>query len=200
MSTAAPKKTGTIGSRLRAEREKLGLSQAGLAEKVGITARSQRNYESGTRVPDAEYLMAVSKIGVDLVIVLHGGYGDHDDNDLASMMAIEQAFGIKHEDLERAIDLALVDDTVNAFDPDVLFREIRRYSPIVQAIVERESGLDTSLLADILARVDAAIRPRGLEVAGAKKAQAIAMLYRAFKASGTVDQKMIDETITLAAS
>jgi transcriptional regulator with XRE-family HTH domain len=194
--------TGTIGSRLKVQREKLGLSQAEVAEKAGITARSQRNYETGTRVPDAGYLIAVSRIGIDLVHVLHGGYGDradHDKNDVAFIMAIEQAFGISHDDLAEAIDISLVDDNVNAFDPELLMREIRLRSPIVQAIIDRESGLDTDLLTGIFVGVDASLLSHGLKIESTRKAQAVAMLYRSFKASGKVDPAMIEEAVKLAA-
>ena len=202
MSTINNENTGTVGSRLRLQREKLGLSQVEFSRKLGITARSQRNYETGTRVPDAEYLIAASKIGVDLVRVLHGDYGDsehHELNDVAYILSIEQAFGMSHEDLAEAIDSALIDDNVNAYDPEILLREFRRRSPIVQAILDRENGLDTGMLADILVGVEAILLSHDLAIESTKKAKTVAMLYRAFKASGKVDPAMIDEAVTLAA-
>jgi len=62
----------SIGAKLRAERKRLGLSQQALAELCGVTARSQRNYESGERLPDAAYLAALAAAGVDVGHVLHG--------------------------------------------------------------------------------------------------------------------------------
>lgn len=61
-----------ISDRLRGEREAMGLSQQAMAELSGITARSQRNYESGERLPDAAYLAAIAKAGADVVYVLTG--------------------------------------------------------------------------------------------------------------------------------
>lgn len=61
-----------ISDRLREARETLGLSQQALAEKCGITARSQRNYESGERSPDAAYLAAFAGLGADVTYVLTG--------------------------------------------------------------------------------------------------------------------------------
>lgn len=61
-----------FGSRLRDEREALGLGQTALAERCGVTARSQRNYETGERSPDAEYLAALAEIGGDVLFVLTG--------------------------------------------------------------------------------------------------------------------------------
>ena len=62
----------TIFDRLRAERERLGLSQQALAERCGVTARSQRNYESGERAPDASYLSAIAAAGADVLYILMG--------------------------------------------------------------------------------------------------------------------------------
>jgi len=62
----------TIGGRLRFERERLALSQPVLAEMCGVTMRSQRNYEKDERLPDAGYLAAATRSGVDVVYVLTG--------------------------------------------------------------------------------------------------------------------------------
>lgn len=59
-----------FGERLRAERERLGLGQQELAEKCGVTMRSQRNYEKGLREPDAAYLSAFNAVGGDVLYVL----------------------------------------------------------------------------------------------------------------------------------
>lgn len=61
-----------ICDRLREAREGLGLSQQALAERCGVTARSQRNYESGERLPDAAYLATLVLAGVDVPYVLTG--------------------------------------------------------------------------------------------------------------------------------
>ena len=58
--------------RLREERERLALSQQALAEKCGVTARSQRNYESGERNPDSAYLAAIAAAGADVLYILTG--------------------------------------------------------------------------------------------------------------------------------
>lgn len=44
----------SIGERIRARREELGLSQAELAKKIGITQGSVGNYESGVSNPKME--------------------------------------------------------------------------------------------------------------------------------------------------
>lgn len=61
-----------IGDRLREERECLGLSQDALARQCGVAPRSQRNYEAGDRLPDAEYLANLLRLGADVNYVLSG--------------------------------------------------------------------------------------------------------------------------------
>ena len=61
-----------FSERLCTERERLELSQQGLAEKCGVTARSQRNYESGERNPDSVYLAAIAAAGADVLYILTG--------------------------------------------------------------------------------------------------------------------------------
>ena len=58
--------------RLKEAREELGLSQQAFAERCGIAARSQRNYESGERSPDSVYLAALVEMGVDVLYLLTG--------------------------------------------------------------------------------------------------------------------------------
>jgi transcriptional regulator with XRE-family HTH domain len=61
-----------ISERLKAEREALGLSQQALAEHLGVSLRSQQNYEAGARMPDAAYLAGLASINVDVLYVITG--------------------------------------------------------------------------------------------------------------------------------
>ena len=61
-----------FSERLREQRELLCFSQQALADKCGIAARSQRNYESGERSPDAAYLSALASLGADVRYLLTG--------------------------------------------------------------------------------------------------------------------------------
>lgn len=61
-----------ISARLREERERLGLSQPSIAAIGGVQKRAQINYESGERVPDANYLSAIAAAGADIRYVLTG--------------------------------------------------------------------------------------------------------------------------------
>ncbi|MDF1486703.1 helix-turn-helix transcriptional regulator [Ramlibacter sp. H39-3-26] len=62
----------SIGERIRIERERMALTQPALAEKCGVTMRSQRNYEKGERSPDAEYLAALASCGLNVLYILTG--------------------------------------------------------------------------------------------------------------------------------
>ena len=66
----------SISDRLTESRKALGLSQQALADHVGISARSQRNYESGERSPDADYLAALIGLGMDVIYILTGRPAD----------------------------------------------------------------------------------------------------------------------------
>lgn len=59
-----------FASRLRAERERLGLSQSQLAKAGGVKRVSQHLYERGDRTPTIEYAIRITTVGVRLDHVL----------------------------------------------------------------------------------------------------------------------------------
>ena len=61
-----------IGSRLRQERERLGLSQKAFGEIGGVEPNAQGKYESGERAPKADYLSRVAERGADVLYILTG--------------------------------------------------------------------------------------------------------------------------------
>ena len=62
-----------ISERLKEERERLGhKSQAAFAAVVGCHYKSQANYETGKRYPDAAYLSAIAAAGADVLYILTG--------------------------------------------------------------------------------------------------------------------------------
>ncbi|MEQ8934446.1 MAG: helix-turn-helix transcriptional regulator [Amphiplicatus sp.] len=63
---------GNIGGRLRAERERLGFTQADFARIGGQKTQSQGRYESGARFPDAQYLALIADEGADVLFILTG--------------------------------------------------------------------------------------------------------------------------------
>jgi ribosome-binding protein aMBF1 (putative translation factor) len=58
-----------LGSRLRAERERLGLTQAGLAERMGTTQPTVARLEAGGVTPSLDTLhRAAEALGLELVV------------------------------------------------------------------------------------------------------------------------------------
>lgn len=62
----------TLGERLRAQREHLGLSQASMAELGGVKRNAQAQFEQDVHLPGGGYLLGVHKAGVDIGFVLLG--------------------------------------------------------------------------------------------------------------------------------
>ena len=61
-----------IGDRLRAERERLGLTQPAFAEVAGAKKRTLIDWEKGVSSPTAAQLAALSLVGVDVQFVVTG--------------------------------------------------------------------------------------------------------------------------------
>ncbi|MDB5984229.1 MAG: DNA-binding protein [Pseudomonas sp.] len=59
-----------MGARLKQERKRLGYSQREMGLVGGVAANAQGKYESGERVPKADYLAALASAGVDVLYVL----------------------------------------------------------------------------------------------------------------------------------
>lgn len=59
-----------FSDRLTEERKRLKLTQENVAAAVGVHKVTQNNYESGKRLPDAEYLSALAQLGVDINYLL----------------------------------------------------------------------------------------------------------------------------------
>ena len=75
---------------LKEERARLRLSQSELAAAGGVTSKTQGNYESGLRSPDAAYLAAVAHQGVDVMYVITGLRNHSHASDAAQALSIEE--------------------------------------------------------------------------------------------------------------
>ena len=62
----------SIGERLKAERERLTLSQTAFGDLGGVKKLAQINYENNSRSPDADYLAALASASVDVYFVITG--------------------------------------------------------------------------------------------------------------------------------
>ncbi|MDZ7862430.1 helix-turn-helix transcriptional regulator [Acidovorax sp.] len=61
-----------VGDRLRAERERLGLTQPAFAEIAGSKKRTLIDWEKGVSSPTAVQLAALANVGVDVLYVVTG--------------------------------------------------------------------------------------------------------------------------------
>ena len=61
-----------IATNIKAERRRLGWTQQKMADAGGVSKRSQVGYESGARVPDANYLVNIANSGANTVNLLFG--------------------------------------------------------------------------------------------------------------------------------
>jgi transcriptional regulator with XRE-family HTH domain len=95
-----------IGKRIKAERQRLSLSQTEFAELGGLTKQAQVNYEAGRRMPDISYLLRIKeKTKIDLNFILTGKTGlekstltDHE----AALIDLYR----ENEDFKKLVDLA----------------------------------------------------------------------------------------------
>lgn len=63
----------TVGERLRAERERLNMSQPAFAGLAGTSKQTLFSWERGKTAPDAHQLAAFAEAGVDVLYVVTGG-------------------------------------------------------------------------------------------------------------------------------
>ena len=205
----------SIAERIVSERKRLGLSQADFAIRLGVSLSTQKRYEKGVRSPDVSYLDSLLRIGVDVLFVLASTAPEwHKESIKESVDSLKEGdntgwlflfvLGIPKDEWARIVDRVIKRDyygapLVDGNDP-AWGKEIARASCLISGLIESASTLESSLLAGILEGFDSALSVSGKTIEQSKKAQAVALLYRAFKASGKVDQAMIEEAVKLAAS
>jgi transcriptional regulator with XRE-family HTH domain len=91
-----------IGKRLRQERKRLKLTQSALGAIGGVEANAQGHYESGQRLPRADYLFRIAAAGVDIGRVVTGiESGNRVDMPMFPSLIASQA-GIATEDASSA--------------------------------------------------------------------------------------------------
>ncbi len=207
-----------IGKRIAEERKRLRLNQADFAQRAGVSFSSQRRYEDGRSAPDTAYLEALAQMGVDVGFVVGypkptpaelledavssisvgetgDDFGRHEGSGWVLLCALGIPFHTWNVIAERLVHLdengvPLTDATDPAWR-----EEIAKASPF---LAELASSLDSNLLTAVLEGVEAELSARDQLMAPSKKAPVVAMLYRAFKASGKVDPAMIEEAVKLA--
>lgn len=206
----------SIGDRIEHERKRLGLSQTAFSKAVGVSLSSQKRYESGEREPDTAYLERARKIGVDISFLLtntrRGPSGIDGDNWIDFGICFAQILGFTSGDLRSVLATVSAtmahenyrhlepDDSVAAYDA-VFLKEVlslvnRKNS--VMPLGKDSIDIDTNLLSAILENLETAAGSTARNLSAKKKALIVGMLYRNFKASGTVDLAAIRDAIAIA--
>lgn len=177
---------GTIGARLRAERERLSLSQEAFANKAGVHRRTQVNYEADERRPDADYLAAIAGFGADIAYIVTGSRGlsveqpwpDDAQIYVSVIDAIRAELGICKKDYDPdwqwLFDLLKADwaDFVKGADSSrgigLHCRSLLGKSPYVEFNADR--------LADLLERIEFVAESEGRVLSARDKASAVMAL------------------------
>jgi len=197
---------GSIGDRIREERERLSLSQADFAKAAGVHRRSQTNYELGKRSPDADYLAAIGGIGVDVFYVTMGlRYSNELIRALANgriLCYVAEACGIDLYKLSDVVDEAEKDELKvkhgQSLDDDPA-RVYRLTKELIEPAINKLQEINPDLLSQVMEEIEHCLAKASLTLPTSKKARAIAMLYRAFRANGKIDPKMVEDAVSLAA-
>ena len=112
------------------------------------------------------------------------------------------ALGVAYDDWNRIVEkLVMLNESgvpcSDSRDP-AWARELAKASGPIRTMIEDAAALDSVVLIAVIDGVERALLSCGGTMSADKKAKAVAMLYRAFKASGMVDPAMIEEAVKLA--
>lgn len=201
----------SIGSRIASERIRLGLSKTACASVGGVKRLAQHNYETGVRAPDARYLQALAARGMDVEYILTGESARAALGDYRSVLqALAAKLMIDSEAVTRLVNwaadwrlqdkkgrpLAFADELEARIDAMLSLYDVHAGTYIIGG--DRRAG-DDNLLCRVIERFEMALdwRQSAVEISTKARARAIAMLYRAAKASGSVDPRMIEHAIDL---
>lgn len=204
----------TVGKRLREEREKLGLNQASFGMIGGVKKLAQLNYEKGDRLPSPAYFDNLREDpGIDVDYILSGLRDNNEGRRLRAEARVNcniaLALELNPDAFSAAVDNAYQQNInnsngdgfpVEAYLADEMDDKYLTVENNVYDTIESSPRIiDFKMLEDVITRFEVSLLGSMLKISPAKKAQAVVMLYRSFKASGKVDQKMIEEAVKLAA-
>lgn len=190
-----------LNLRLREERNRLGFTQDDFAKSCGVGRRAQASYEAGERVPDADYLIAAIKIGVDTRYLLSGFKADASE---ISDYSVEAIFRSLCRELK--IPEVDVDETLNqarkvlqqkpngygaknSFDSlaHLLTRRSERLNKNELVLI-----LNSDMLVDIIRELEISLRRlEAKNVSPSQKALKICFLYQVCTEQGGLDMELI---------
>lgn len=182
MSTES-KQTESFGARIRAERLSLGFSQAAFAKELGIHRNTQGNYESSEREPDAAYLAAASKAGVDIGYVLRGERASLTHQSLLHLVGvIFDALLLttpSKKEFDQVCQLAY-EEHLAMWRGEGIGEKADRAA---EAIIKKSPlFLEESVLTDVVERLEFVLESKAIKLTPAAKARSILHLYLATKA------------------
>lgn len=201
------------GDRIKLVREQLGLSQEAFGAMGGVKKLAQLNYEKGKRSPTWEYferLRQSKNIDVNYILT---GYRDNNESRRLFAEArvntlIAMALDLDPGAFGHAADEAFLQSEKyragngppsEAYLADKIDDSLLAVENSVYSTVDSSPRiLNIKTIEEVIVRLESSLLASGLNMSPEKKAGAVVMLYRAFKASGKVDQKMIEEAIALA--
>lgn len=211
----------TIGDRLAQERKRIGLSQTAFAKQIGVSLSSQKRYELGEREPDISYLERAMRLGIDISFLLTNVKRELDH---LKFLGIDQFHGARIFDAIAKLlkftkdDLLMVIQFVDKSMENDLYRGLSSDESVfaseeffliaVSDLLSRKlqqtefnntlSEINLVMLSNILEKIELAQQEQNTYLVPHKKARAVAMLYRSFKAGGEFDYKMIEDTVALS--
>jgi transcriptional regulator with XRE-family HTH domain len=173
-----------LGVRIREERLSLGLTQESFAKQLGIHRKTQGNYESGAREPDAAYLAAASKAGVDIGYVLRGERTSLTHQSLLHLVSVIfdalRLTPYKNE-FDRVCQLAY-EEELAMWRGDGIGEEADRAT--VAIIKKSPLFLEENVLTDLVERLEFVLESKAVSITPLTKAEIIFRLYQQAKTQG----------------
>jgi len=189
-----------LASRLKKERERLGLSQAEFAKRLGIHRNTLVRYENGTREPDSGFIVRAGDAGVDVGYMLSGRKSDavsmHRLGTIRVLPMIADRAGLNGSALLDLLDLA-AEEEASMWGPSVVLKEPKKvgWVELIDALFE-----DGELLARVFYEVKRVTHEEGLSIPFNRRARAAALIYRSGRASERcIDPDLVVEALKLAA-
>lgn len=196
---------------------------------MGVHLNTQSRYEKGVTEPDSTYLEALRDVGVDVGYVMGWGrkstpdeilesaredykvgqfvmtdigWVDFRDGKLAGRYILD-ALQMDRSDWNELVDRMVLPnkDGIPCSDSreQGWAEAIMRSSGLIRGLIQEAQLNNQALLATVLEAFDVAQQRLGKVVSTPRKAQAVAMLYRAFMATSKVDPALVEEAVKLAA-
>ena len=135
----------TFGTRLKNERNRLGMTQPELAAIGGVQKNAQSLYEKDANPVTSDYLEKVAKVGIDIHFLFYGEYSDkatsgHFQDLLKALLGLspeQQAIGFGMLSMLQSGDPFGKPDTQRA---DEIWRAVRLYNKFL-AMDEKERSM-----------------------------------------------------------